>query len=161
LYNSIFVEMFKAPPLSTRAGKMVWVVMIPIYWSIAFLIASGIPDFAGLTGLVAAVCILQFTYTFPPLLAIAYMIQKNSMLPEETFNPAIGGSERKDSGPRRWKRGFFGRRWYMNVFNLLYMLGAMAMAGLGAYGAVENLIAAFATGTTNSFVCKSPLQGSG
>ncbi len=150
--------MFHAPPLSTRAGKLVWVGMIPIYWSIAFVIAAGIPDFSGLTGIVAAICILQFTYTFPPLLAIAYMIKKNAILPEEGFDPATGRFTRKDSGPKRWIRGFFAQRWYMNVFNLLYMLGAFALAGLGAYGAIENLISAFASGTTNSFVCKSPLD---
>lgn len=159
LYNSIFVEIFRAPPLSTKAGKLIWVGMIPIYWSIAFVIAAGIPDFSGLTGIVAAVCILQFTYTFPPLLAVAYMIKKNSMLPEEGFDPATGTFARRDSGPRRWIRGFFAQRWYMNVFNVIYMLGAFALAGLGAYGAIENLITAFANGTTNSFVCKSPLQG--
>jgi len=49
----------------------------------------------------------------------------------------------------------------MNVFNVLYSMGALAMAGLGAYGAIENLINAFASGATNSFVCKSPLEASG
>ena len=149
--------MFKAPPLTTKAGKLVWVGLIPIYWSIAFVIAAGIPDFSGLTGIVAAVCILQFTYTFPPLLAIAYMIKKNSMLPDEGFEPSTGTFARKDSGLKRWVRGFFGTRWWMNVFNVLYMLGAFALAGLGSYGAIENLISAFKSGATNSFVCKSPL----
>jgi hypothetical protein len=158
LYNSILVELFKAPPLTTKAGKIVWVGLIPVYWSIAFVIAAGIPDFSGLTGIVAAVCILQFTYTFPPLLSIAYMIKKNALLPEERFDPATGEVRKVDSGFRRMIRGFFAHRWYMNVFNVLYMLGAFALAGLGSYGAIENLISAFATGTTNSFVCKSPLE---
>jgi len=154
LYNSILVEIFRAPPLTTKAGKLVWVGLIPIYWSIAFVIAAGIPDFSGLTGIVAAVCILQFTYTFPPLLAIAYMMKRNST-PEDAFDPATGEIRKGGS----ILKGFFGKMWYMNVFNLLYMLGAFALAGLGAYGAIENLIGAFANGTTNSFVCKSPLQG--
>lgn len=47
----------------------------------------------------------------------------------------------------------------MNVFNVLYMMGAMAMAGLGAYSAIQNLKAAFAEGAANSFVCHSPLEG--
>ena len=87
------------------------------------------------------------------------MIKKNAMLPEEGFDPATGSFARRDSGPRRWVRGFFAQRWYMNVFNVLYMLGAFALAALGSYGAIENLINAFASGATNSFVCKSPLQG--
>jgi amino acid permease len=158
LYNSIFVEIFRAPSLATKAGKLIWVGLIPIYWSIAFVIAAGIPDFSGLTGIAAAVCILQFTYTFPPLLSVAYMVEKNAMLPEEGFDPATGSFARRDSGPRRWIRGFFAQKWYMNAFNVVYTLGALALAGLGSYGAIENLITAFASGTTNSFVCKSPLD---
>lgn len=158
LYNSIFVEIFRAPSLATKAGKLIWVGLIPIYWSIAFVIAAGIPDFSGLTGIAAAVCILQFTYTFPPLLSVAYMVKKNAMLPEEGFDPATGSFARRDSGPRRWIRGFFAQKWYMNAFNVVYTLGALALAGLGSYGAIENLITAFASGTTNSFVCKSPLD---
>lgn len=158
LYNNIFVELLHAPALTTKAGKLIWVGLIPIYWSIAFAIAAGIPDFAGLSGIVSAICILQFTYTFPPMLAIAYSIKKNALLPEEGFDPATGRFERKYSGPKRWIRGFFGGRWYQNVFNFLYTLGALCLAALGSYGAIENLITAFANGTTNSFVCKSPLQ---
>jgi len=63
LYNNIFVEMFHAPPLTSKSGKIFWTALIPVYWSIAFVIAAGIPDFSGLTGVVAAICILQFTYT--------------------------------------------------------------------------------------------------
>lgn len=86
------------------------------------------------------------------------MVRKNAILPEEGFDPATGSLGRTDSGLRRWVRGFFGKKWYMNIFNLLYMLGALAMAALGSYGAIENLISAFASGATNSFVCKSPLS---
>lgn len=82
------------------------------------------------------------------------MMKRNST-PEDAFDPSTGEIRKGGS----MFRGFFGKMWYMNVFNLLYMLGAFALAGLGAYGAIENLINAFANGTTNSFVCKSPLQG--
>lgn len=159
LYNNILVEVFRAPPLTSRAGKIAWVGMIPIYWSVAFVIAAGIPDFSGLTGVVAAICILQFTYTFPPLLSIAYMIKKNAMQAGEGFDPTTGQIVKHDSGMKRMMRGFFARRWYQNIFNIIYMLGALALAGLGAYGAIENLIAAFASGSVNSFVCHSPLDG--
>ncbi|TVY37033.1 N amino acid transport system protein [Lachnellula subtilissima] len=153
MYNSIFVELFHAPPLSTKAGKLVWVGLIPVYWSIAFVIAAGIPDFSGLTGIVAAVCILQFTYTFPPMLSIAYMMNKNTA---GEFDPATGTETKTGKG---FLKGFFADKWYMNCFNLVYMLGALAMAGLGSYAAIENLINAFKSGASNSFVCKSPLDG--
>lgn len=159
LYNNIFVEIFSAPPLTTKAGKIAWIAMIPIYWSVAFVIASGIPDFSGLTGVVAAVCILQFTYTFPPLLSVFYCIKRNAMREGEGFDPATGQVVKFDSGPKRWVRGFMSNRWYMNAFNIFYMLGALTLAALGAYGAILNLIAAFNSGAVNSFVCKSPLQG--
>ena len=161
IYNNIFVELFRAPPLTTKPGKMAWVAMIPVYWSIAFAIAAGIPDFTGLASLVASICILQFTYTFPPMLAVAYMVKRNAMRDDEGegFDPVTGETRRADGGVKRFIRGFMGKGWYMNVFNVIYMLGAMAMAGLGAYAAIENLIAAFDAGAANSFVCHSPLQG--
>lgn len=160
LYNNIFVEFLHAPPLTEQKGKMLWVAVIPVYWSIAYVIAAGIPDFSGLTGVVAAFCILQFTYTFPPLLSIAYLVKKNAMLVDEGegFDPVTGTVTRKDGGLKRFMRGFFAGRWYMNFFNILYMLGALCLAGLGGYGSIINLINAFSGGTVNSFVCKSPLE---
>ena len=159
LYNNVFVEIFRAPPLTTKKGKYIWVAMIPIYWSIAFIIAAAIPDFTGLTSLVAAVCILQFTYTFPPLLAVGYMVRKSAMRGGEGFDPSTGQVHRSDSGLKRVMRGFMAERWYMNVFNVLYMLGALALAGLGAYSAIKNLMAAFDEGASNAFTCHSPLEG--
>lgn len=155
----MFVEIFRAPPLTTKTGKYIWVAIIPVYWSIAFILAAAIPDFTGLTSLVAAVCILQFTYTFPPLLAIGYMISKNAIRGGEGFDPSTGRVNRSDRGFKRVMRGFLADRWYMNAFNVLYMLGALALAGLGAYSAIENLISAFAKGAANSFTCHSPLEG--
>jgi hypothetical protein len=52
------------------------------------------------------------------------------------------------------------RRWWVNVLNVFYTLGALALAGLGAYSAIEVLINAFQQSRTTSFVCKSPLAGS-
>ena len=135
--------------------------MIPVYWSIAFVIGAGIPDFIGITSVVAAFCILQFTYTFPPILAVAYAINKNAMLPDEGFDPATGITKRHDHGIKRLMRGFFAGRWYVNIWNVIYFLGALCLAALGGYAAIENLITAFASGASNSFVCLSPLDGAG
>lgn len=129
--------MFHAPPLEARAGKLIWVAMIPVYWSIAFVIAAGIPAFSGLTGVVAAVCILQFTYTFPPLLSVAYYIKRNAMQEGEGFDPLTGQIVTHDSGMKRFFRGFMAGRWYMNIANIVYALGALTLAALGAYGAIE------------------------
>ncbi|KAF6239770.1 hypothetical protein HO173_002316 [Letharia columbiana] len=67
LYNNIAVEFFRAPPLTNKKGKLLWVAVIPIYWSIAFIIGAAIPDFSGFTAIISAVCTIQFTYSFPPL----------------------------------------------------------------------------------------------
>ncbi|KAL1969216.1 hypothetical protein VTN77DRAFT_470 [Rasamsonia byssochlamydoides] len=166
IYNNIFVEFFRAPPLTTKAGKWVWVFMIPIYWALAFIIAAAVPNFSGLTSVVAAFCILQFTYTFPPLLSVAYWVKRDAMQEGEGFDPTTGQTIRFDSGIRRVLRGFFfpgwykNKRFYINVFNIIYVLGSLCLAALGAYSAIEVLITAFRNSTTTSFVCKSPLEGS-
>ncbi|KAI9172713.1 hypothetical protein HJFPF1_02225 [Paramyrothecium foliicola] len=162
LYNTILVEWFKAPSLTTRGGKIIFAGLVPIYWAIAFVIAAGIPNFSGLTSVVSAFCILQFTYSFPPLLSIAFTIKKCALQEGEGWNPTTGDVARNDRGFKRAIRGFLGggdrRRGLMTVFNVLYCGGALAMAGLGAYSSIEVLSAAFARSTTNSYVCKSPLQ---
>lgn len=164
LYNSIFVEFFRFPPLTTRGGKISWVVFIPIYWALAFIIAAAIPNFSGLTSVVAAFCILHFTYTFPPLFAIAYWMKKFAVQEGEGFQPETGEVIRHDSGVRRLMRGFFFPGWatsrffYMSVFNIFYTLGALALAGLGAYASIVTLKNAFATSVTTSFTCKSPVS---
>lgn len=68
LYNNIFIDFFNAPPLTAKSGKILWAAIVPVYWALAYIIAASIPDFFGFTSLVAAICILQFTYTFPPIL---------------------------------------------------------------------------------------------
>ncbi|OAA58428.1 amino acid transporter [Niveomyces insectorum RCEF 264] len=160
LYNNIFVEMFRAPALTTRAGKIMWMGLIPVYWGIAFALAAGIPNFSGLTSVVAAFCILHFTYTFPPLLSICFLVKKYAMREGDGFDPATGQVNRVDTGYGRFVRGFFSReRWWMNVANVLYVMGALALGGLGAYSSIESLKTAFATNVTTSYVCKSPLDG--
>lgn len=160
IYNNILVEWFRVPGLTQRPGKILYAVLIPIYWAIAYAIAAGIPNFSGLTAVMTSFCILQFTYTFPPLLSIAFYIKKHAMVDGDGFDPATGRTSQADSGFARGRRGFMSRKWYVNVGNIFYFLGAMALAGLGAYSSIVVLMDAFAKGATSSFVCKSPLDGS-
>lgn len=164
LYNNVLVEIFHAPPLTTRSGKFFWVALIPVYWAIAFVLAAGIPNFAGLTSVVAAFCILHFTYTFPPLLSIAFLSRKYAMVPTEDFNPGTGFVSKElaagDTRFKRFCRGFMSReRWWLNILNVFYALGALALAGLGAYASIMTLRDAFKSNRTTSYVCKSPLDG--
>lgn len=152
------VQLFKAPPLYTKSGKWIWAGLVPIYWSIAFVIGGAIPGFSGFVGFVSALCAMQFTYSFPPLLHIGLMIQKNALTANEGFDPVTGPLNRTDKGIKRIVRGFFAKRWYINVLNVLYCLGALVCAGLGMWASLENLIAIYAIPELNAFTCKSPLD---
>ena len=158
IYNNILIEFFRAPPLTVRSGKLLWVVVIPVYWGIAYVIGAAVPNFAGFTGIVAAVCILNFTYTFPPLLHFGFSVMRNASRSEPGFDPTTGEVTTTDSGIKRLTRGFFGRRWYMNVFNVLYFLGALALCGLGTWASAETLIEAYSKPQFNAFSCLAPAQ---
>ena len=161
LYNNIAVEIFRAPPLTQKSGKYLWAAIIPIYWAIAFIIGAAIPDFSGFTAIVSATCILQFTYTFPPFLHVAYSIKRNAVLfgQGEGFDPASGQVSRQDTGISRLTRGFTsGKWWLLNVWNILYFLGALATAGLGIWAAIENLILIYSVPQLNAYGCTSPLN---
>lgn len=68
LYNNIGRDLFRFPLLESRVGKWIWVASVPIYWTLAFVVGSAIPQVALFSAFVAAACIMQFTYTFPPIL---------------------------------------------------------------------------------------------
>ncbi|KAL6796530.1 transmembrane amino acid transporter protein [Trichoderma sp. SZMC 28012] len=159
IYNNVFMEVFRAPPITSTGGKILWAVTVPIYWTIAFIIAASIPDFFGLTSVIAAICLVQFTYTFPAFIGLGLFVQKNAMQGEEAFNPVTGEVYRRDSGIKRWIRGFFAKFWYLNAMLLVYTLGSMALSGLGAYAAIKGLMDAFSSPQINAFTCTSPLQG--
>lgn len=159
IYNNVLVEIFSAPPLNTKTGKMLWVAIVPLYWSVAFILAASIPDFFGLTSVTAAVCFVQFTYTFPAFISLGLFVNKGAMVGEPGFDPATGVAERFDSGVRRFIRGFMGKYWWLNILLTLYTLGSLVVSGLGAYSAIMSLIAAFATPQVNAFTCHSPLEG--
>lgn len=158
LYNNIAVEFFRAPPLTSKNGKVLWVALIPIYWSIAFVIGAAIPDFSGFVAIISAVCIVQFTYTFPPFLHLAFNIKKNALRGGEGYDPVTGQVSLQDRGVKRLMRGFMAGMWYLNAWNVLYFLGALATAGLGIWAAVENLILIYAQPQLNAFGCHSPLD---
>ncbi|KUI54668.1 N amino acid transport system protein [Cytospora mali] len=159
IYNNILIEFFKFPPLTTRKGKYLWAAVVPIYWSIAFILSAAIPDFFGLTSLTAALFFVQFTYTFPALLGLGFLVQKEAMRGEAAFDPYTGEVYRRDSGVKRWIRGYFGRYWWACILLTVYALGGLVVSGLGAYASIESLIDAFKTPQINAFTCRSPLAG--
>jgi len=166
-YYNIIEDWFKGPSLNSRPGRVIWTIMVFVYWSLAFVVGSAIPQVATVSGLVAAVCIMQFTYTFPPLMMLGYKMQiaAAGLIEEDAL--AIGeaidvNAPSKDPGDTwrewsRWKRGFFGHKWYINLFNLILFLASLAMACLGMYGSGKAIQQTFLNGAATSFGCKSPV----
>ncbi|KAL0563041.1 hypothetical protein V5O48_019037 [Marasmius crinis-equi] len=105
----------------------------------AFIIASAIPQVQTISGLIAAICIMQFTYTFPPLFWLGYQIRIYAEgFGREGMDAAAAAEPGEATDPgdtyrswSRWKRGIFGGNWMFNLFNLILFLGSAAMAGLG------------------------------
>jgi hypothetical protein len=77
----------------------------------------------------------------------------------EGYDPATGQTVRHDSGMKRMIRGFMAKRMLVNVFNILYTMGALCLAALGAYASITVLRNAFKENRATSFVCHSPLDG--
>ncbi|EPQ55716.1 hypothetical protein GLOTRDRAFT_75865 [Gloeophyllum trabeum ATCC 11539] len=147
-YMHIVEEWMRGPPLMSKRGRFIWMIMVFLYWSLAFIVGSAIPQVQNISALVAAVCIMQFTYTFPPLFLVGYMVLVDATVDDP------GDSWYELS---RWKRGLFSGRWYYKIFNFCLFLGALAMACLGMYGAGESISAAFKVSAATSLGCASPV----
>lgn len=179
VYNNVFLDIFNAPPLTTKRGKIFYACIVPLWWIIAFIIAASVPDFFGLCSVVSASMLLNLTYTIPPLFALGFDIQKNAIRKEEGegFDPTTGRVMRTKSTVQRWIRGFFsgGRlQVAVNIWHVLYFLASLSMCGLGIWAAIEGglyllswsvsiltitgLITAFGIPQLNSFSCVSPLN---
>lgn len=113
------------------------------------------PQIANLTSFVGAACILQFSYTFPPLLMIGYNCQKDSMLEDEAFDPATGQATRSDRGMKRWIRGYM-KKPFRNTFDLLYFFGALVTAGMGLWASIIGMHSTFSTASVTAFSCTNP-----
>jgi hypothetical protein len=86
-------------------------------------------------------------------------MKRHALQEGEGFDPATGQTVLRDTGFKRMVRGFMARRWWVNTANILYVGGALALGGLGAYSSIMVLKDAFKENRTTSFVCKSPLDG--
>jgi len=130
---------------------------VPVYWGLAFVIAAAIPQLSNLSAFVGAATILQFSYTFPPILKVAYNCQKDAIRYEadEGYDPATGQVIRHDDGFKRIMRGYM-VKWHINTFDVLYFLGALSVAGLGIYSSVISMQKSFAAGKLTPFTCGSP-----
>ncbi|PNY24531.1 Uncharacterized protein TCAP_05514 [Tolypocladium capitatum] len=142
LYNNVLIDIFNAPPLITRRGKVLYASIVPIWWSIAFVIAAAIPDYFGFISIMAASTLLNLTYTLPPIFALGFDIQRHAIRTDmgEGFDPVTGAVQRDGSNVQRLIRGFLsGGRWQVsiNIWHVIYFLASLSMCGLGMYAAIE------------------------
>lgn len=86
---------------------------------------------------------------------VAYNVQKDSMLPGESFDPVTGHVERIDSGFKRWVRGYR-QKLFRNTFDVLYCVASLGTAGLGIYASLVSIHDAFQTTKLTPFTCNSP-----
>jgi hypothetical protein len=140
LYNNILLDIFSAPPLTTSRGKLIYAAIVPVWWSIAFVIAAAIPDYFGFVSVISASMLLNLTYSMPPFFALGYDIQKNAMQTGEGFDPITGVVTRSDKGLRRLIRGYLSGGAFqigINIWHTIYFLASLSMCGLGMYAAIK------------------------
>ncbi|EJU02788.1 hypothetical protein DACRYDRAFT_106844 [Dacryopinax primogenitus] len=128
--------------------------MVIVYWAVAFVIASSIPQVQTLQGLIGATFLMQYSYTFP----FAFDVIVDATKGDPTYVP---GQPHKRSDTwrdiSRWKRGLFTGRVWFKWMNFILALAGAATACLGIYGAVITIQVTFANGAATSFGCAAPV----
>lgn len=141
-YNNILMDLFHAPPLITRRGKIFYAAIVPVWWTVAFIIAAAIPDYFGFVSVISASTLLNLTYSLPPFFAVAYDVQVHAHRDseDEGFDPITGQVTRRGSTVQRWMRGFMSGgplQIAKNVWHVLYFFASLSMCGLGMYAAIQ------------------------
>lgn len=136
-YNNVLIDIFNAPLMTTKGGKIFYAAIVPVWWSIAFIIAAAIPAYIYFIGIMSASTLLNLSYTIPPWIALGFDIRKNTL---GTFDPATGRSSRGLTGLNRYIRGFFSGgalQIVLNTWHLLYFLASLGLCGLGMYASIQ------------------------
>ncbi|GAA5978577.1 hypothetical protein JCM5350_003147 [Sporobolomyces pararoseus] len=157
-----FIEAFGGPPLMTRRGHLLWIPLVVLYWGLAFVIGSAIPSVGTLSGLVAAACIFQFSYTFPPALFLGLLMKIDASDLDEPFTTPGVAPRQYDTWRSiyRWRRGAFNgsrNRVILKSLLFLWFIAALATAGLGLWATGTDLREAITAGAASSFGCTPPV----
>jgi len=140
-YQNVLREYFHAPSMFSDKGRWYWSATVIAYWAVAWLIGTAIPSINALVTLVGAACILQFTYTFPPILALGYWVQIDAGKADNPWAPGMAANSNRIDTWRdksRWVRGFK-KYWYVKVFLVSTFLvepmspARVLMAGLSSW----------------------------
>jgi hypothetical protein len=86
---------------------------------------------------------------------VAYNCQKDSVLPEEQFDPHTGETRRVDSGIRQYWRGFK-KQLVLNAWDSVYFLAALAASVLGIWSSIKGMITEFDGTSITAFTCANP-----
>ncbi|KAL1406722.1 hypothetical protein Q8F55_006126 [Vanrija albida] len=160
-YQNVLREYFKAPPLHSRKGGLIWSITVTFYWGLAWLVGAAVPDLLALVTIVGAVCTLQFTFTFPPLLLLGHWVQTDALEGDANQGRLVEGkdplTERVDTWRdlSRWRRGFK-RYWWAKTWLLIQTLCSLGLSALGMYAGIESAKEAYAKGGISAFSCISP-----
>ncbi|KAJ1018439.1 hypothetical protein NDA18_006593 [Ustilago nuda] len=174
IYVNTVQTFFKGPALNSARGRVIWAGVSVVYWALAFVIASSIPQVQTISGLIAAIAIVNFSYSFPFMLALIFCIKRDAMEGDTPFTPA-NEARKQDTWSQwsRWQRGLFGGYYeypllagrmvaipgiVVKVVLLIVTLGAYTLSGLGMYGSGESIKETFAAGgAATSFGCAAPV----
>lgn len=148
VYKVLIQRFFHTPELTSKYGRLIWAPMVVVYYGIAYVIGAAIPQFSNLTTLVGAICILQFTYTFPPLFKFVLDIQLSAIEIEDETGVYTKGFS-------KWTKAY-GRRWIVNTLHIIMFLASLATAGLGIFSGAMGFKESLQTGRATSFGCKAP-----
>lgn len=171
-YINIVEDICRGPSVYSRGGRVVWLVWSCLFWALAFIIGAAIPQINSLSGLISAIAIVNFSYTFPFMFLWNWLVQADAMKADGEWAPG-SGNVRVDRWTQwsRLSRGLFGGGWYtfpkgirlpawlVKNFILLLALGGLTMSGLGLYAAAESIKTAFegSGAISSSFSCSAPV----
>lgn len=154
VYLEVGQELLNFPPYGAKAGKIYWYTLGPLYWILAFVFAASVPFFFAFVNFIGGLFSLNFTYSIPGFMYVAYKIQDGAYLEGEGFDPVTGVSTRHDDGMKRYIRGLK-KTWHITVPAILFTMAGLAASGMGTWSAILALIASAQTGTANtSWTCK-------
>lgn len=154
-YINVVEDLCHGPSVYSRGGRLIWAVWAVIFWALAFIIGSAVPQINSLSGLISAIAICNFSYSFPFLFVLVWLCHSDAMVADGEWTP-YSGPQRVDSwlSASRLSRGLFGGMYRMpggffipgvlvKGFILLVTLGGFTMSGLGLYAAAETIKTSF------------------
>ncbi len=168
VYVNTVEALFKGPALNSRKGRASGLSSRSCTGS-GFRYRLVDPQVQTISGLIAAVAIMNFSYSFPFMLALIFYIKRDAMVGDSPYAPGMTVSK-QDTWAHwsRWQRGLFGGHYeiagvpipgiVVKIVLLIVTLGSYTLSGLGMYGSGESIKDTFAAGgAATSFGCAAPV----